>query len=334
MPQSKKASVADVARHAGVSMQTVSRVARNVDNVQPITRDRVHQAMAALGYSPNRAARALRSGRFHTIGVIMFTMSSYGNSKTLEAIAEAAAEEDYTITLLPVHQRTEGGLSGAFERLSEQAVDGIIVVIEANIRAEHDLNLPVDVPVILIDSGGESPRPRIDADQAQGARLAVEHLLSLGHETVWHVTGPELSYSACRREEAWRACLTEAGRVVPKPFHGDWTTGSGYRIGLEIAARPEITAVFVSNDAMALGILRACHETGRSVPSTLSIVGFDDMTESESFWPPLTTIRQDFGSIGRLAIALMIRELHHGHSDRNTIVPTDLVIRESTAPCP
>jgi DNA-binding LacI/PurR family transcriptional regulator len=331
MPALKKASVADVARQAGVSMQTVSRVARNLENVQPATRDRVHAAMAALGYTPNRAARSLRSGRFHTIGVVMFTMSSYGNSKTLGAIAEAAARQDYTVTLLPVHQRTAGGLSGAFERLTEQAVDGIIVVIEANILAEHDLTLPVGVPVILIDSSGESSRPRIDTDQAQGARLAVEHLLSLGHETVWHVTGPELSYSARRREEAWRNCLTEAGRVVPQPFHGDWTTGSGYRVGREIAARLEITAVFASNDAMALGVLRACHEVGRSVPLSLSIVGFDDMTESDSFWPPLTTVRQDFENVGRLAIALMLRELNHDHPDRSTIVPTELVIRESTA---
>lgn len=332
VPGSKKISVADVALHAGVSMQTVSRVARNLASVQPTTRDRVRAAMAELGYSPNRAARALRSGHFRTIGVIMFTLSSYGNSRTLEAIAEAAAEEGYTITLLPVHQRTEGGLSGAFERLSEQAVDGIIVVIEADIRAEHDLGLPLDVPVILIDSSGDSTRPRIDTDQAQGARLAVDHLLSLGHDTVWYVTGPELSYSARRRQEAWRACLSDAGRSVPTPFAGDWTTESGYRAGLEIASQPDITAVFASNDAMALGLLRACHELGRGVPSSLSLVGFDDMLGSDSFWPPLTTIRQDFASIGRLAIAVMLREMKNLHPALNTIVPTELVVRQSTGP--
>ncbi|MCU1526436.1 MAG: LacI family transcriptional regulator [Frondihabitans sp.] len=328
---SRKASASDVALAAGVSMQTVSRVARGLDNVQPATRDRVRAAMDKLGYSPNRAARALRSGRFHTIGVIMFTLSSYGNSKTLEAIAEAASEADYTITLLPVHQRTQGGVTGAFARLSEQAVDGVIIVIEADILAERDLALPADVPVVVIDSSGRSARPLIDTDQAQGTRLAVQHLLDLGHETVWHVTGPENSYSSRRREAAWRSLLTDAGRDVPEPFRGDWTTGSGYRVGLEIAARPEITAVFVANDAMALGVLRACHETGRSIPASLSIVGFDDMTESESFWPPLTTIHQRFDEVGRSAIGLLLREMNHDEPASGVIVTTGLVVRESTA---
>lgn len=333
-PLPKKASAADVATLAGVSMQTVSRVVRGLDNVQPATRDRVQQAMRQLGYSPNRAARALRSGRFHTIGVIMFTLSSYGNTKTLEAIAEAASEADYTITLLPVHQRTQGGVSGAFARLSEQAVDGVVIVIEADLLAESDVDLPADVPVVVIDSSGQSARPLIDTDQAQGTRLAVEHLLDLGHETVWHVTGPEHSYSARRREAAWRATLAERGRPVPEPFHGDWSTGSGYRIGLEIAARPEITAVFVANDAMALGLLRACHETGRRVPASLSVVGFDDMTESDSFWPPLTTIHQRFDDVGRNAIELLLREMRHDPGAPQAIVPTELVVRQSTAPAP
>lgn len=328
----KKASAADVAAEAGVSMQTVSRVARGLDNVQPATRDRVRAAMDKLGYSPNRAARALRSGQFHTIGVIMFTLSSYGNSKTLEAIAEAASEADYTITLLPVHQRTQSGITGAFARLSEQAVDGVIIVIEADLLAEHDLALPADVPVVVIDSSGESARPLIDTDQAQGTRLAVQHLLDLGHETVWHITGPEGSYSGRRREAAWREALVEAGRTVPEPLAGDWSAESGHRLGLEIATRPDITAVFVANDSMALGVLRACHEVGRSVPATLSVVGFDDMTESASFWPPLTTIRQHFDEVGRSAINLLLHEMRHDAERSPVIVPTELVVRESTAP--
>jgi DNA-binding LacI/PurR family transcriptional regulator len=333
-PTAKKASAHDVALAAGVSMQTVSRVARGLENVQPATRERVREAMDRLGYSPNRAARALRSGQFHTIGVIMFTLSSYGNSKTLEAIAEAASDAGYTITLLPVHQRTQGGVTGAFATLSEQAVDGVVIVIEADILAEHDLALPADVPVVVIDSSGQSARPFIDTDQAQGTRLAVTHLLDLGHETVWHVRGPEHSYSARRREAAWRATLVDAGRVVPEPLLGDWSAESGHQLGLEIAARPDITAVFVANDSMALGILRACHELGRDVPSTLSIVGFDDMTDSASFWPPLTTIRQHFDEVGKRAIDLLLRGMRREAEVQQVIVPTELVVRESSAAAP
>ena len=333
-PAIKKASAADVARHAGVSMQTVSRVARDLENVQPATRDRVRASMVELGYSPNRAARALRSGRFHTIGVIMFTLSSFGNTKFLEAIAEAAGMVGYTITLLPVSQRTRGEVTGAIARLSEQAVDGVVIVIEADLLSEDDVDLPADVPVVIIDSSRLSERPFIDTDQALGARLATQHLLDLGHETVWHIAGPQTFYAARRREAAWREVLESHGREVPPPFTGDWSTGSGYRAGLEIARRPDITAVFVANDGMALGLLRACHELGRDVPSTLSIVGFDDMTESESFWPPLTTIHQHFDEVGRSSVAMLVAQIERTTPTPVTMVPVDLVVRASTAPPP
>ncbi|WP_370454062.1 substrate-binding domain-containing protein [Frondihabitans sp. PhB188] len=333
-PSARKASAADVARAAGVSMQTVSRVARGLDNVQPATATRVREAMAELGYSPNRAARALRSGRFHTIGVIMFTLSSYGNAKFLEAIAEAASDAGYTITLLPVSHRTQGDVTGAFARLSEQAVDGIVIVIEADLLSESNVELPADLPVVIIDSSRQSERPFIDTDQALGARLATEHLLDLGHETVWHVAGPSGYYAARRREAAWRETLEAHGRVVPEPFRGDWSTESGYAAGREIARRADITAVFAGNDGMALGVLRAAHEAGRAVPASLSVVGFDDMTEAESFWPPLTTIRQSFDSVGRSAIALLLGEIAHAPRPEDVIVPTELVVRGSTAEAP
>lgn len=327
-------SASDVAKKAGVSMQTVSRVARGLENVQPATRDRVLEAMADLGYRPNRAARALRSGRFRTIGVIMFTLSSYGNMKTLEAIAEAASEADYTITLLPVHQRTQGSVSGAFARLSEQAVDGVVIVIDADISDESTIDLPSDIPVVVVDSSGTSNGPIVDTDQALGARLATEHLLDLGHETVWHVRGPEHSFSSRLRQAAWRASLEKHGRVVPEVFAGDWSTASGYRAGLEIARNPDITAVFAANDQTALGILRACHELGRAVPETLSIVGFDDMSESDSYYPPLTTVHQYFEEVGRTSMAVLLEEMSGRTPEAVPLVPTSLVVRESTAPPP
>jgi DNA-binding LacI/PurR family transcriptional regulator len=327
-------SAADVARAAGVSMQTVSRVVRGLDNVQPDTAARVRAAMTTLGYRPNRAARALRSGRFHTIGVIMFSLSSYGNTRTLEAIAGAAADADFTITLLPVRRWTQGDVSTAFDRLTEQAVDGIVIVIESHIVDESEVELPSDIPVVVLDSTGATNRPVVDTDQAQGARLATEHLLGLGHETVWHVTGPHGSYSAQRRETSWRETLEAAGRPVPATFAGDWSTETGYRIGLEIARRSDITAVFAANDQTALGILRACHELGRAVPRTLSVVGFDDMAESDSFWPPLTTVHQSFDEIGRDSIRVLLEEIAGREAPRSTLIPTRLVVRDSTAAPP
>ncbi len=254
--------------------------------------------MDELGYRPNRAARALRSGRFRTIGVVMFTLASFGNMRTLEAISAAAAAADFTITLLPMASRTGEGVRSALSRLHEQAVDGVVIVIESHIIDTAEVALPDGVPLVVVDSTGTTDRPSIDIDQAEGARLATQHLLDLGHETVWHVAGPDGSYSADRRLAAWRDTLEHAGRAVPPVFTGGWASSDGYRAGQEIAARPEVTAVFAVNDQTALGVLRAAHEAGRSVPGSLSVVGFDDFPESESFWPPLTTVHQSFDEVG------------------------------------
>src|SRR6185437_15481331 len=184
-------SMADVAEHAGVSTQTVSRVANGLTNVEAATRDRVLQAMQTLGYRPNKAARALRSGHFRNIGVIMFTLSSFGNMRTLDAIAISAARAGYSLTLVPVERPTQADVSVAFARLLEQAVDGVVIVIEAHIVDQADVELPPGLPVVVIDSAERDDYPVVDTDQAQGAELATQHLLDLGHASVWHVAGPE-----------------------------------------------------------------------------------------------------------------------------------------------
>ena len=153
-------SMADVAREASVSGQTVSRVSNGRNNVDAETRERVLAAMRKLGYRPNSAARALRTGRFHSIGVIMFTLSSYGNMRTLDAIASAATDAGYSITLIPVPHPTQGEVSVAFERLSEEAVDGVIIIVEAHLLDESDVALPPDLPVVVVDSARARPPHR------------------------------------------------------------------------------------------------------------------------------------------------------------------------------
>lgn len=326
-------SMADVARLAGVSSQTVSRVSNGLSNVDEGTRARVTAAMRELHYRPNGAARALKRGSFKSIGVIMFTLSTFGNLRTLDAISVAASDAGFSIDLVPVRSQTAAEVAVAFSRLSEHAVDGIIIIIESHILREADIRMPAGLPVVIVDSTIRSDHPVVDADQAQGARQATTHLLDLGHETVWHVAGPTQSYSAVSRERAWRATLEAAGKAVPDVLYGDWTSQSGYEHGKTLASRDDVTAVFAANDQMALGILRALHEAGRAVPADVSIVGFDDMEESESFWPPLTTIHQDFSEIGRRAIAALLRAVQDGdYGTSAEVVPTRLVVRESTAP--
>jgi DNA-binding LacI/PurR family transcriptional regulator len=329
------ASQADVARIAGVSGQTVSRVANDAPNVDAATRERVLAAMREVGYRPNRAARALRSGRFQSIGVIAFELSSVGTTHTLDAIAAAATETGYAVNLLPVLDVTRDALVTAFDRLGEQAVDGIIIQIEAHLLDEVDVVLPEGLPVVVVDSSAHYDYPIVDTDQAQGARLATEHLLDLGHATVWHIAGPELSFAAGRRRQSWEQTLRARGCAVPPVLSGDWSADSGYAAGLHLADHEEVTAVFAANDQMALGLLRALHERGRSVPGDVSVVGFDDMGEAAHFWPPLTTVHQSFAEVGRRSVDALISEIRSGvHEHQEVLVPTELVVRSSTAAPP
>ena len=328
----------DVAVHAGVSPQTVSRVSNGHANVDPATRARVVESMRALGYRPNGAARALKSGRFNTIGVIIFTLETFGNMRTLDAIAKEAARANCAVTLIPVTEPTLGRVSGAYDRLSEAAVDGVVIIFEAHLLDDAEFVLPPGIPVVVVDSdAGSGGYTVVDTDQAQGARLATEHLLGLGHAQVWHIAGPRTSFSATHRIESWRGTLRNAGIAAPEPLYGDWTTESGYRHGLVLGRRTDVTAIFAANDQMALGAMRALHELGRRIPEEVSVVGFDDMEEAHSFWPPLTTVRQDFAEVGRLSIRELMRKIDRAEAadvgDR-IVVPTRLVVRASTASPP
>ncbi|MFG2330943.1 LacI family DNA-binding transcriptional regulator [Streptomyces sp. NPDC048604] len=323
--------MADVARLAGVSSQTVSRVSNGDPAVVETTRQKVLDAMKELGYRPNSAARALKRGDFRAIGVITTGLSSTGNVRTLEAIAGAASRAGYAVTLIPLDAPTQDHVRGAFTRLDELAVDAVILIMEVRLLDTAALRLPPHVKAVVVDSDATGRLPVVDTDQRQGARSAVRHLLDLGHETVWHLAGPEESFAAGRRAEAWEAALREEGRKAPPVLRGDWTPESGYAAGLALAEEAGCTAVFVANDQMALGVLRAFHERGVRVPEDVSVVGFDDIAEASSFIPPLTTVRQDFGQVGELCVDAVLRELRGETVTGVPLVPTTLVERASTA---
>nr|WP_272946712.1 LacI family DNA-binding transcriptional regulator [Arthrobacter sp. ERGS1:01] len=326
-------SIGDVAREAGVSSQTVSRVSNGLTNVEETTKKRVLDAMKTLGYRPNKAARALKSGQFKSIGVIMFSLSSFGNMRTLDAIATAAYQAGYSVTLIPLADPTTGNVSGAYHQLREQQVDGVVIIFEAHLLDQADITLPEDLPAVVIDSNAGDGYSVVDTDQEEGARLATRHLLDLGHRQVWHVGGPASSFSALHRAESWKQTLEDAGIEAPPVLRGDWSSESGYQIGRELARNPEVKAIFAANDQMALGVMRAMHELGRAIPGDVSIVGFDDLEEAASFWPPLTTIRQDFHEVGRLSMEDLLRQVAGtGPANSATKVPTRLIVRDSTAP--
>lgn len=325
--------MADVAKLAGVSSQTVSRVSNGSPDVVPGTRQQVIAAMDQLGYRPNSAARALKRGSFRTIGVILFSLSSFGNVRTLEAIALHAAKEDFAITLIPVTAPTQAGVQGAFSRMGELAVDAVIAIMEVQLLDAATVTVPPGVKVVVVDSNAGANYSVVDTDQADGTHQAVEHLLGLGHETVWHVAGPEESFASERRQRAWRDTLLAQGRTVPPIVRGDWSAGSGYEAGLWLAEQQDCTAVFTANDHMALGVLRAFREKGISVPGDVSLVGFDDVPEASSYTPPLTTVHQDFTEVGHRCVDNVLHQIRSNTAEPGMVlVPTRLIVRESTAP--
>ncbi len=328
-------SIEDVARLAGVSAQTVSRVSTGAASVRPVTRDRVIAAMDQLGYSPNRAARALRNGTFGTIGLLAHRFERTGEALTTKAVVEAAQAQDYSVTLLQVVDPAATGWDRATQRLSHQAIDGLVII-----RAEHSapdtLALPAGLPIAVSDSRLVGYYPGVIADQIQGSEAAVRHLLELGHRTVHHIAGPADSDPAALRAATWRRCLEEVGLRPPPLVRGDWSAASGYQAGWQLAADPSVTAVFCANDEMAFGFMRALLEQGRRVPQDVSVAGFDDIDLSEFASPPLTTIRSDFRRIGYELVRLVLAQLRNEDvvpRDR-VVVPTELVIRGTTAPPP
>lgn len=328
----RRVSMADVAKLAGVSSQTVSRVSNGSPDVIEVTRQQVISAMNELGYRPNSAARALKRGSFRTIGVILFSLSSIGNVRTLEAIALHAATKDFAITLIPVTAPTQAEFQGAFSRMGELAVDGVIAIMEIHLLDAATVSVPPGVKVVVVDSNAGETYSVVDTDQADGAHKAVEHLLELGHQTVWHVAGPEESFASGRRQQAWRETLLAHGKEVPPVVRGDWSAESGYEAGLWLAGQEGCTAVFTANDHMALGVLRAFREKGKAVPEDISLVGFDDVPEASSYSPPLTTVHQDFAQVGHRCVDDVLRQIRSNSTEPGmTLVPTNLVVRQSTA---
>jgi DNA-binding LacI/PurR family transcriptional regulator len=320
----------DVAARAQVSHQTVSRVINKHPNVSKATRERVEAAIAELGYRRNTAARSLVTRRTQTIGVLASELGQYGPANTLLGVQQAAREAGYFVSIAAIKGAGAEAVSDAVRHLTDQGVDGLIVIVPhgETLLALEELNL--DMPVVVVGGAGEGRLSGAMVDQKLGARLAVAHLISLGHQRIGHVSGPLDWIDGQARVDGWREELTEAGLTDDLLVEGDWSAGSGYRIGQQLAEQRSATAVFVSNDQMALGLLRAFGENGVRVPEDVSLVGFDDQPEAAYFMPPLTTVRQDFEELGKRCMDLMRAQIEGGAGGSTRVVEPELVVRAST----
>ncbi len=322
----------DVARAAAVSHQTVSRVLNGHPNVRPATRERVLAAIEQLGYRPNLAARALASGRSTQLGVVTLNTMLLGPVATLYAVEQAARSAGYSVSITSVRSIDRHSLNESVSRLVQQSVAGVIIIAPVASRDSALDAVPPELPTVVVEADPESTVSAVTVDSRLGASLATSHLLDLGHRTVFHISGPRDWVEAQQRVVGWRAALEQAGAPVPEVILGDWSAQAGYDAGKVLAALPEATAVFAANDNMALGLLRALSELGRSVPRDISIVGFDDIAEAGFFTPPLTSVRQDFSEMGRRSVELLLRQVETGaRSNEHIMLAPELVLRESTA---
>lgn len=337
----KVVTIKDVAKVAGVSSMTVSRVVNNRPDVSPKTRQRVQKVIDELGYAPSEIARSLSQGRSNTLGVVSAALEFYGPSRTLVGIERQANQLGFSLMVRLLHNPLESWGERALNELVVNHVAGIIWAVaeigdSRDWLYEHISDVPM--PIVFLSMQPRHDTAVVSVDNRLGARLAVRHLLEQGYRKIGIITGPLDWWEARERERGWKDTLEEAGMddFDGLKASGDWTAASGYRAMMQLLEQTsDLQAVFVSNDSMALGTLQAASISGRSVPEDLAVVGFDDIPESSYFSPPLTTVKQGLLDVGRQAVSLLYENLQAARNGESvgaqlSVIEPQLVIRQSS----
>jgi LacI family transcriptional regulator len=337
----KKITIRDVAAAAGVSHQTVSRVLNDHPDVADETRQRVLQVIEELDYRPSAIARSLTQQRSHTLAVVTAGLDYAGPSRTLSGITEQAERMGYALLLKELARFDAQDLQPLLKALIARQIEGLIWAVPevGDNRAWLDDQLEgFPAPMVFITMQARSDVTIIAVDNYAGGRMATEHLLQQGYRHVAHITGPLDWWEARQRKAGWHDALRDAG-IPPDKGQvevGDWSSASGEAaIGHLLERHPDLDAVFVGNDQMALGVLQTACRHGIRVPHDLAVVGFDGLPEAAHYWPPLTTIYQDQPCLGRLAVQEMVRVINTDETKieaRCTILQPELIVRESSVP--
>ena len=325
--------IGDVARRAGVSVPTVSRVINGAAYVSDDKRARVMQAIDELGFRPSAAARALVARQPKLIAVVAGNTSRYGYAETIRGIEESARSAGYTVSITVVESADEETVERAVSLILDQPIAGVIVLKfdPPGVAALH--RIPKSIPTVSISGVRETGVPQAVLAEAAAAEEVVEHLLGLGHRTVHHVRVPP-SRKEDGRTTGWRRALAARQADVPAPFDASWDPESGRQIGHRLAADPDVTAIFCGNDEIAMGVIRGLVEEGKQVPADVSVVGFDDHPLARMWSPPLTTVDQDFAGLGSRAYELLEGVIGGGRVKKFSSERPVFVVRESTAPPP
>lgn len=324
--------MADVARLAGVSVPTVSRVLSGSIPVSDEKRIRVEAAVETLSFRPSAAARVLASRRPEVVAIITGDTSRYGYAQTIRGVEVAARAAGYTVMISVVETADDADVDGALAATLSQPIAGVIVLKfdPPGVAALH--RIPDDIRAVALSGLREPGWAQAVIDESRAAEELVAHLLKLGHRTVHHVRIPP-SRREDGRTTGWRRALRSAGAEVPEQWDADWSPDSGRRIGRRLAEDPSVTAVFCGNDEIAMGVIRGLGDRGLRVPDDVSVVGFDDHPLAALWTPALTTVRQDFFDMGGRGFALL-QEVIGGGASRLSSQRPSLVIRDSSGPAP
>ncbi len=328
----RKPTINDVAKVAGVSFGTVSRVLNDAPDVSAATRQRVLQVIQDIGYRRNRAATALVTSRSTSIGIVTDGSPRFGPVGTLMALENVARKKGYATTVISAETPYADSVQAALDTLDDIGVGGIIVIAPVVDMASAVWNATCRVPVEMIAAGASST-PNVftySENQELGARLATQHLIDLGHTDIAHLAGSMDWFDGRVRKRGWEAALRDAG--LPQGFctEGDWSPRWAYETGLQLVRGGKIPqAIFAASDHTALGLIRAFTENGVRVPEDVSVVGFDDIEGSDYFLPPLTTVRQDFTALALMSMEVLVGAMEGREVDRTPTAPT-LVVRNSS----
>ncbi|WP_145494238.1 LacI family DNA-binding transcriptional regulator [Yersinia bercovieri] len=332
----KSVTLDDVARQAGVSYQTVSRVLNQAVHVSPKTRGKVEQAMTDLNYVPNRIAQQLAGKHSLTLGLATTDLSLHAPSQIAAAIKSRARELGYSIVIAMVDDHSDHACQQAINELLAQRVDGILVNVPLKpTRSQKVVQQCAGTPVLFLDVDPQSAAFSVLFDPKVGAIQGANHLIALGHQQIALICGPKEAISAQLRYQGWLQALSRASLMPQAVYHGEWDAQSGYQATQKlITSHTPFSAILVANDQMALGVLRALHEHNIDVPGQVSVIGYDDTADSAYFQPPLTTVRQNFKLLGEESVSRLIVRLHHTIEppSETLLLATQLTIRQTTAP--
>lgn len=334
----KRVTIVEIAKEAGVSTQTVSRVVNGHDNVAEATRQQVQEIINRLGYYPSRLARSLLQGRSNTIGIVSYGLGLFGPSQTLAGVVDEANQQRYSILPQVLNDPATNNVAELVGTLIEYHVDGIIWAIpEIGKNREGVLETvkQFKVPFVFINSQPRLGFTVVNIDNLAGGRMATQHLIDQGYKTIGLISGPLAWWEAAERTKGWYETMEANGLKINQSLIelGDWSATSGEQAMREmLETHPEIEAVFVCNDSMALGAMKVARATGRKCPDDLAIIGFDDVPEADFFAPPLTTIRQPLDLLGSRAVAELERQIEHFGSEIEPaiLIKPELIVRSST----